>query len=473
MSLVTLPNSRRKRRHRPAEIETAPLHTIHPSPENDQIYHPINPDDPAFVELVASIRERGVLEPIIITADGWIVSGHRRHAAARAAGQPTVPCRRLAIRRVDDPDAFVRLLREHNRQRVKTFDERMREEIVSVDPADAYAHLREYRKRKFDHGQIRGGKVEAGEYRGRAEISPAKAPMLLAIQRVIEDCREFWPLSDRQIHYRLLNAPPLIHASKPGSIYANDPASYRALTDLLTRARLAGLVPWDAIGDETRPFTRWQTWRETGAFSKSQLDDLLKGYWRDLMQSQPAHIEIVAEKLTVRSIVERVAQDFTIPVTIGRGFCSIQPRRDLAERFKASGRDRLALLLLTDFDPDGEGIAQSFTRSLRDDFGIAEDRIHAVKVALTAEQVARFKLPPSMKAKETSSRFAAFRQRHGRNAWELEALPPETLADELRRAIDGVIDREAFEHEREQEAADARQLEATRQAVVKALPGLI
>jgi hypothetical protein len=160
-------------------------------------------------------------------------------------------------------------------------------------------------------------------------------------------------------------------------------------------------------------------------------------------------------------------------VTIGRGFCSIQPRHDLAERFNTSGRDRLVLLLLTDFDPDGEGIAQSFTRSLRDDFGIAEDRIHAVKVALTAEQVARFKLPPSMKAKETSSRFAAFRKLHGRNAWELEALPPDTLADELRRAIDGVIDREAFEHEREQEAVDAGQLEATRQAVLKALPGMI
>jgi hypothetical protein len=108
----------------------------------------------------------------------------------------------------------------------------------------------------------------------------------------------------------------------------------------------------------------------------------------------------------------------------------------------------------------GAFIAQSFTRSLRDDFGIDEDRIHAIKVALTAEQVERFKLPPSMKAKETSSRFAAFRERHGRNAWELEALPPDTLADELRRAIDGVIDREAFEHEREQEAADAGQLEA-------------
>jgi hypothetical protein len=191
------------------------------------------------------------------------------------------------------------------------------------------------------------------------------------------------------------------------------------------------------------------------------------------MQSQPAHVEIIAEKLTIKTIVERVAQDYTIPVTVGRGYCSIQPRYALAERYRKSGRGKLVLLLLSDFDPDGEGIAQSFTRSLRDDFGIDETCIHAVKVALNAEQVKRFELPPSMRAKESSSRFKSFEDRHGRNAWELEALPPDTLADELRKSIDGVIDREAFEHEREKESADARQLEATRLAVKNALPGLM
>ncbi|MGA2582577.1 MAG: hypothetical protein ABSG31_04805, partial [Tepidisphaeraceae bacterium] len=64
----------------------------------------------------------------------------------------------------------------------------------------------------------------------------------------------------------------------------------------------------------------------------------------------------------------------------------------------------------------------------------------------------------------------SFKAKHGGDdAWELEALSPETLADELRRAIDGVIDQKAFEHEREQEADDARHLEARRRVLLNTL----
>jgi hypothetical protein len=469
--IAALTSSSRKKPRRLAQSEiTLPLSEVRPSPENDEIYDPINPADPAFRNLVASISTGGIREPIIVTWDGWIVSGHRRHAAATAAGLAVIPCRRLPIHRADDPDGFVKLLAEHNLQRVKTRDEQKREAIVFVDKAEAYAHLKEYRRRETDHGQFRGAGVEIGARKGRAEISAARAPMLAAIQTIIEKCREFWPLSDRQIHYRLLNGPPLIHAGKPDSAYANNLASYRALTDLLTRARLVGSIPWNTIGDETRPYTSWNTWREPGQFIRQQVDGFLGHYWRDLMQSQPHHVEIVAEKLTVKTIVERVAQDYTIPVTIGRGFCSIQPRYALAQRFKTSGRANLVILLLSDFDPDGEGIAQSFARSMRDDFGIAEDRIRAVKVALTSEQVKRFNLPKSMKAKETSARFKSFKAKHGGDdAWELEALSPETLADELRKSIDAAIDVQAFEHEREQEADDAQYLEAQRRTMLHTL----
>jgi hypothetical protein len=451
-------------------IEHCGLWMVRPSPENDTLYHPVDKDDPAFRDMVESVRQRGILEPILIDVDGWIISGHRRYAAADTAGLDAIPCRRLIdMSREADPDAFVRLLREHNRQREKTLDERTREAIIDVNQDDAYAHLIDYRRSKLDHGQVSGAEVEIGERRGRCTITAAKMPMLQAIRDIIEDNRDYWPLSDRQIHYRLLNNAPLIHASKPASTYRNDIASYRALTDLLTRGRLAGFISWESIGDETRSFTAWSTWREAGAFIREKTGEFLKKYWRDLMQSQPAHVEIIGEKLTVKTIIQRVASDFTIPVTIGRGFCSIQPRYELAQRFKKSARGKLVMLILTDFDPDGEGIAESFARSMRDDFGILADEMQAIKVGLTAEQVKRFRLPRSMKAKESSSRFRAFHEKHGADAWELEALPPETLADELRRAIESVLDLEALEHEREQEAGDARFLEATRKAAIAAI----
>ena len=51
---------------------------------------------------------------------------------------------------------------------------------------------------------------------------------------------------------------------------------------------------------------------------------------------------------------------------------------------------------LSDFDPEGEDIAHSLARSLRDDFGI--DAIEPIKVALTAAQVQELRLPPVMQA---------------------------------------------------------------------------
>lgn len=142
----------------------------------------------------------------------------------------------------------------------------------------------------------------------------------------------------------------------------------------------------------------------------------------------------------------------------------------MEERFRRSGKSKLVLLIVSDFDPDGEEIAQSFARSMRDDFGVWS--IHPIKVGLTAEQVERFKLPPNMLAKEKSANYRKFVERYGRNVFEVEALPPEVLQAELRAAIDSVIDVAAFNAELEREKQDAAYLAGVRKTVQTALQGL-
>src|SRR5262249_46308333 len=159
--------------------------------------------------------------------------------------------------------------------------------------------------------------------------------------------------------------------------YANNLQSYKDLCDLLTRARLDGSIPFTAIHDPTRPVTTWQVDRSINSFLRRELDGLLKGYARDLQQSQPNHIEIVGEKNTVASIIEPIAMEFCIPLTIGRGYSSLPPRYEMARRYRMSGRERLILVVLSDFDPEGEDIAHSFARSMRDDFGVYQ--VEAVK----------------------------------------------------------------------------------------------
>ena len=446
-------------------IEQVSVELIRPSPKNDKLYKRIDPNDPDLKALVQSIRQHGVREPLVISQDGFILSGHRRFAAAKQAGKKVVPCRRENISH-DDP-TFVTLLREYNRQRVKTIDEVLREEIVSANPKRAYKQLLKHRE-EAARVKVKTGQI--GEYKHRAEITAAKRPFLVAIKGIIERLSDYWPLSDRLIHYQLLNDPPLIHANKRLSIYRNDQKSYKALTELLTRARLFELIPMAAIHDPTRPITTWDVFQAPGPFIRSELEKFLTGYWRDLQATQPFHLEILGEKNTVASIIRPVAMDYTIPFTLGRGYSSLPPRYDMAQRFLRSGKDRLLLLVMADHDPEGDDIGRSFARSMRDDFKIPE--IEFIKVALTAAQVDELHLPPGPTAKEGSSRRKRFVRDHGEHVYELEAVEPDDLQKMLRQTIETVLDMKLFRAEQKKEQQDSAYISGVCKTVHKMLSTL-
>ncbi|MCO6436783.1 MAG: ParB/RepB/Spo0J family partition protein [Phycisphaerae bacterium] len=253
-------NSRKKSQTASSEVMVR-LADLSPCPENELLYRPVVADDPDTRALAKSIRENGVREPLVVTRDHYILSGHRRWTAARLAGLVKVPCRVEPIYWEDcDSDEVLRLLREHNRQRVKSLDEMLREGVASVDPDEAHALLLAHRRKKSDMSDCRLAPIELTARRARKRIGPLKQAMLGAAIKVIEDRREFWPLSVRQIHYTLLNDPPLRNSAKSDSRYANDRTSYAYLCDLLTRARVAGLIRWQAIADETRPVTLWRSY---------------------------------------------------------------------------------------------------------------------------------------------------------------------------------------------------------------------
>ncbi len=94
----------------------------------------------------------------------------------------------------------------------------------------------------------------------------------------------------------------------------------------------------ETIEDETRPTTEWNVHSNPQDFARCELDNLLKGYRRNLQQTQPLHIEIVAEKLTVQGIIRPVCGKYNIPYTIGRGYSSLPARYEMIKRFKRSGK---------------------------------------------------------------------------------------------------------------------------------------
>lgn len=83
---------------------------ITPHPLNKDLYELTDID-----ELMVSINQLGLLEPIIVSHKGYIISGHRRYEACKRLGLTEVDTRVIDVNEEDEE----LLLVEYNRQRVK------------------------------------------------------------------------------------------------------------------------------------------------------------------------------------------------------------------------------------------------------------------------------------------------------------------------------------------------------------------
>jgi len=110
------------------DVSTAKVSELSQHPKNDEIYGDTDDLAETFVE---SIREKGVLEPLVITENKQVISGHRRLEAAREVGLETVPVRKSTF---ESDLAEREALIEFNRQREKSRAQKVNEidEMKSV-----------------------------------------------------------------------------------------------------------------------------------------------------------------------------------------------------------------------------------------------------------------------------------------------------------------------------------------------------
>lgn len=89
-------------------------------------------DQEAIEALAASIKEHGVLQPIVVTREDGkykIVAGERRWRASKIAGLKTIP-------------AIVRTLDSQNRLELSIIENAQREDLNAIELATAYAKLK-------------------------------------------------------------------------------------------------------------------------------------------------------------------------------------------------------------------------------------------------------------------------------------------------------------------------------------------
>ena len=441
---------------------------IIPAPINSDIYRQPGAQD-GLHALVESIKKNGIMTPLTVSEDLRIISGHRRREAAIQAHVTKIPC--IVRKGIRYPsDQFTKLLVEANTQREKTLAEIAAESVVLKSGEEAAAALYSARAKKLDDVWMEPlDAYQNGAGCERKMISEAKTPMAAAVINCLEELENYLPVTLRQLHYRLLNNPPLRHAKKPDSTYRNDRQSYQDLSDLVTRLRALGIIKRSAMIDHTRETHRTPCRRSAGDYVRQQQEYLLRSYWRDLMQGQPLHIEIIAEKNTVLSTLKPIADQFTVPLTILRGYPSFSMVADIHDRIvaaKREGKRGTRLIAVTDHDPEGEDICRAVERILCRDFSAAAASIHTIKAALTMDQIDKNNLPANQTVKAASSRAKGYVDNHGSNTWELEALHPQELQQLVYTAIESSLDVETFNAELEKEKDEAKELDAMRQRML-------
>ncbi len=447
--------------------EYVPIDSICPSPENDELYGAIEHDE-QMDALAISIDNRGLRDPILISEDNYIISGHRRYYACCWLELEEVAVRREPFRRDDNLEDWPKLLAEFNCQRVKTAGMLLREALMRHSDSDPSELLAEHRLASIQVDAT-FSEVEGVKYSGA--ITEKKRPFLVAAQKAVDELKKFWPLTVRQVHYRLLNNPPLITTPKRSQFevehyrYRNDKTSYQALIKLLSQARYAGEIPANCIDDPTRPKWAHNGFRSLAHFLDSEMANFLTGYHRHRQLDQPRHIEMLGEKNTLAGIVRPICRDYGIPLTLGRGYASYPVWRDMAARFKESGKAAMTLIIASDYDPEGLDLADDAIRSLRDMWMI---RVDYHRVSVTAEQIAELDLSEDFNpAKETSSRLESFiRKSGGTKTWELESLPPEYLQEQVRAAIEANMDMAIYQQTVDQEREDVIELARIRAEIV-------
>jgi len=146
------------------------LERLKPHPINDEIYS-FNSQD--HKELKKSITLLGLLEPIVITNDNLILSGHRRYGVIKELGWEDVDCRLVDV---ENPKIFIV---EANRQRKKTTEEILKEAII----------LKEEYSKMVKRGRPKNGEDKNGKnwtilsVSERLGVSTTKLKKLMSIKK--------------------------------------------------------------------------------------------------------------------------------------------------------------------------------------------------------------------------------------------------------------------------------------------------
>ncbi len=246
---------------------------------------------------------------------------------------------------------------------------------------------------------------------------------LQLIDKINEVIRNYiaqgYSLTLRQVYYQLVAR----------AIIENNEKSYKNVGNLISDARLAGLIDWNSIEDRTRNMRGNSHWSSPGSI----INSAAYSYHLDHWEGQEYYVEVWVEKDALIGIVGQICGQLDVNFFSCRGYVSQSEMWAAAQRLKLrqDQGQNVVLLHLGDHDPSGKDMS----RDIQDRLRIFEAyNVEFHRLALNMNQIEQYNPPPNP-AKLTDSRATQYIDEFGYDSWELDALEPQVISNLIEKNV--------------------------------------
>ena len=268
-------------------------------------------------------------------------------------------------------------------------------------------------------------KIEYQEYKPRKR---SQAIITIANGIISEYAAEGMRLTLRQLYYQFVARDYIPNKQK----------EYDNLGAIISKARLGGLIDWNAIEDRTRNLVSNSHWRTPGHIIRAAREGFMLDHWK----GQPFRVEVWIEKEALVGVIADICNDLDVPYFACRGYVSQSEMWAAAMRLQgyADKRQAPVILHLGDHDPSGIDMTRDIA-ARQELFGGSLD---IRRIALNMDQVEKYAPPPNP-AKLTDSRCGAYIDEYGPESWELDALEPRVLKALITEHVEGLRNAEIYQ----------------------------
>lgn len=283
------------------------------------------------------------------------------------------------------------------------------------------------------------------------QFRPAAVAQIAQANEIIEEYSEQgFILTLRQLYYQFVAR----------GLIPNTERSYKNLGNLISKARLAGQIDWQAIEDRTRNLKAPNHWLSP----QEMVDTCVRQYRVDLWAGQRRRPEVWIEKEALVGVIADVCDELDVAYFACKGYVSQseQWRAGIRASTRLSQHGQETVILhLGDHDPSG----LDMTRDNHDRLSLfARTGIDVDRLALNMDQVEQYGPPPNP-AKVTDSRSGPYIDQYGDSSWELDALEPRVIEQLIRDAVEAWVDETLMDERREIQEQGRQALRAAAEAL--------